>query len=112
MTIPPEIQELIDRLNQELLEIDQIATEGLNRVSALLSRFLNNAILIQYLAFFNTAQFFRVTALQQLQSTTETLSQTDSTEIIVAAGEDLSFLLGKVLEVKLKLERLMARLEE
>ncbi|NJK50074.1 restriction endonuclease subunit S [Candidatus Gracilibacteria bacterium] len=112
MPIPPLIQNLIDRLNFELIEIDNKATEGLNRVNALLSRFPDNAILIQYLAFFNTAQFFRATSLQQLQAITETLSLPDNTEIIVAAGEDLGTLLGKVLEVKLKLERLMTRLEE
>lgn len=43
MAIPSEIQALIDRLNQELNETEQEATEGLSLTRQNLSRFPDNA---------------------------------------------------------------------
>lgn len=46
MSITPEIQDLVERLNQELGEIEQEATEGENIIQQLMSLFSNNASLI------------------------------------------------------------------
>ncbi len=45
MTIPPEIQALIDRLNQELDETELQAIDGLNLVRPLLVNFGDNIVL-------------------------------------------------------------------
>jgi hypothetical protein len=42
MPIPPAIQSLIERLNQELEEIEREATEGENLLRQLMSLFPNN----------------------------------------------------------------------
>ena len=113
MPIPQEIQALVDQLNLELNQIEQETKEGLNLVRELLSRFFSNAILTQYFAYLNTALIFVKTSRGQIQTTVETLSSTDVLdEVIQDAGQDLSTLLGRVLEVKLKIVGLVERLEE
>ena len=113
MTIPLKITALIDRLNQELNQIEQAATGGVDLASNLLSRFPGNVIVTQYFAYFNTALFFIETSRIQIQTTVEAISPADiSNQVMEEAGEDLAALLGLVLEVKLKVERLIARLGE
>ena len=48
MPIPSELQALVDRLNQELDEIEQDSTIALHLVRQRLSLFPNNEILIQF----------------------------------------------------------------
>jgi len=50
MQIPQEIQTIIDRLYRDLNEIERESTEGLKLTREILSRFPNNAILIQVFA--------------------------------------------------------------
>jgi hypothetical protein len=110
--IPSEISDLVNRLNQELAQVAQDSTEGLNIAQQLLSQFLNNAILIQYLAYFNTTLFFVETSRIQIQNIVETISSAKVTaEEIQEAGEDLSTILGRVLEVKVNASRTKTRLE-
>lgn len=52
MTIPSNIQALIDRLNQELDELEEKSAERINLVQSLLSRFQNNTILTQFFCIF------------------------------------------------------------
>lgn len=58
MTIPPEIQDLIDRLNQELDETDLQAIDGLNLVRPLLVNFRDNIVLTQFFASFSNSCLF------------------------------------------------------
>lgn len=58
MSITPEIQVLLDRLNQEINQTEQAATEGLNLVRPLLSRFPENDRLNLFLAYFSSVLFF------------------------------------------------------
>jgi hypothetical protein len=74
MTIPPEISVLIDRLNQELDWAEQEATEGLNLARAALSRFPNNALLIQFFAYFNSVLLFVETYKRPTQNTVKRLT--------------------------------------
>ena len=113
MPIPPTIQNVVDQLNQELNRIEQKTIEGLNLARELLSRFPNNAILTQYFAYFNTALVFVETSRGHIQIILEAISLTDvPDELIQNAGQDLGNLLGRMLEVKLKVGRLIERLKE
>ena len=69
MLIPPPIAALVDQLNQELNQTEREATEGLNRVRQVMSRFPNNALLIQFFAYFNAALFFVENSKRRIQTT-------------------------------------------
>jgi hypothetical protein len=112
MPIPSELNALIERLNQELDIIEQEATAGLNLVRVKLERFPNNFLLIQMFASFNTALFFVDTQRRQIEARIEYLSRKVSTnEQIQEAGEDLAIELGRVLESKIMVKGIKARLE-
>lgn len=113
MSITPEIQVLVDRLNQEINQTEQAATEGLNLVRPLLSRFPENDRLNQFFAYFSSVLFFVETSkIRRIQAIVERISGADVTEAeIQEAGEDLSTLLGRVLEAKIGVRRIITRLE-
>lgn len=112
MPIPSEISNLINRLNQELNETEQEATNGLNLLQPILSRFPENTTLIQFFANFNTTLFFVVDSRRRIQLTVEMIAPADVTsQEIQEVGEELGILLGRVLEVKINANRLKTRLE-
>ena len=112
MPIPPAITALVDRLNQELHSIEQDTLEGLSLTRLALSRFSNNAILIQYFAYLNSALLFVETLKSQVQITVELISQDNAgNREIQEAGEDLGTLLGKAIEAKLGVRRILNLLE-
>lgn len=112
MPITPEFIALVDRLNQELDRIEARATKGLELVRVLLTRFPNNAALIQYFAYFNAALPFVKTSNRQIQIVVEAVRPTDiPLEIVRERGENLSNLLGKVLETKIRVEEFVTYLE-
>lgn len=113
MSITPEIQALVDRLNQELGEIEQEATEGENLLRQLMSLFSNNASLIQFFAYFQTTRFFVVNARRRIRETIDKLSaQQIDAQVISESGEDLATLLGEVIETKIKSRNLLNRLRD
>jgi hypothetical protein len=113
MTIPPELEAFIERLNLELSEIEQRVSVGFNLTRELLSRFPDYAILIQNFAYFNAALFFVNSSRQQIQTIIDSTSTSEtSINQIQETGEDLGTLFGQAIEVKLRVERLVARLEE
>jgi hypothetical protein len=113
MPIPSEIQTLINRLNQELEETEQDATEGLNLVRSLLSIFPDNAILTRFFASFNNTLLFVEISRRRIQITVNRILEVDVTaENILEAGEDLGTELGQVLEAKISIKRIIARLRE
>ncbi|MGA9377324.1 MAG: hypothetical protein WBV73_00860 [Phormidium sp.] len=113
MPIPSELNNLIERLNQELDIIEREATAGLNLVRVKLERFPNNFLFIQMFASFNTALFFVDTQRKQIEARIEDLSRKVSTnEQIQEAGEDLAIELGRVLESKIIVKGIKARLEK
>lgn len=112
MPITPEFVELVNRPNQELDQTEARATKGLELVRDLLARFPNNVALIQYFAYLNTALLFIETSKSHIQSVVEAVRPTDiSLTIIFECGENLSNLLGKVLETKLRVEEFITYLE-
>ncbi|MGF1489676.1 MAG: hypothetical protein ACFBSE_21535 [Prochloraceae cyanobacterium] len=113
MSITPEIQALVDRLNQELGEIEQEATEGENLLRQLMSIFSNNPSLIQFFAYFQTTRFFVVNARRRIRETIEELStQPINPQIMTESGEDLATLLGEVIETKIRSRNLLNRLRD
>lgn len=107
-----EILELIDRLNQEVDHLESLLTRGSERLQPVLRLAPENPVLIQMYAYLNTTTFFATYVRQQVESTTQLLnsgplSSQESQEL----GESLSELLGRVLEVKISLERFVNRWE-
>ena len=112
MPIPSEITASIERLNQQLDQIERQATEGLALARVTLKRFSNNDTLIQMLAFLNSASLYVDTERRRIQTIVENLSETDITdEEIQEAGEELATKLGRVVETKIRVVKLKNRLE-
>ena len=107
MPIPPEIQSLIDRLNLELEIIEQEATEGENLLRQLMSLFPNNALLIQFFAYWQTTRFFVVNARRRIDETREQLDESNN---ISELGADLATLLGETIETKIRSRAILDRL--
>lgn len=113
MSITPEIQALVEGLNQELGEIEREATEGENLLRQLMSLFSNNASLIQFFAYFQTTRFFVVNARKRIRETIEKISaQEVDPQIVTESGEDLATLLGEVIETKIRSRNLLNRLRD
>lgn len=113
MAIPEKLENLSNQLEQELIEIEQQTTRGIEQLRSLLANFPENVILTQYFAYLNTILFFINTARQQIQTVIDTLSSEDvPIKIIQEAGEDLGTLQGKILEEKNRLQRILDFLGE
>jgi uncharacterized coiled-coil DUF342 family protein len=114
MSITPEMQALVDRLHQELVEIEQEATEGENHLRQLMSVFSNNAQLIQFFAYFQTTRFFVVNSRRRTRETIEKLSSAQEMDfqVMTESGEDLATLLGEVIETKIRSRNLLNRLRD
>ncbi|WP_013324591.1 hypothetical protein [Gloeothece verrucosa] len=113
MPIPSEITELIDRLNQELSQIEQDASEGVSLIRLLLSQFSDNVRLIQFLAFFNNGLFLVEISRRRIQGIYEKIAVPDVTEQeIQNAGEELGTLLGQILETQIRGRRILNILDE
>jgi hypothetical protein len=112
MSIPAEIGEIIDRLNQELKQTEQEATEGINLVRPILSRFPENVALTQFFAYFSSIVFFvEMCRTRRLPMILEKISDSEVTDLeIQEAGEDLGILLGQVIEAKISVRIIVERL--
>ncbi|MDJ1167968.1 hypothetical protein PMG71_00845 [Roseofilum sp. BLCC_M154] len=110
MTIPSELSVLINQLNVELDRIEAKGTEGLRLLRPIMSSFPDNTILIQQFAYLNTILFFVQSSRKQINDGIELASDSAvSEEMIQELGETFGNLLGKVIEVKLKIETLVNR---
>jgi hypothetical protein len=113
MPIPSKIQKIIDRIYLEVEQIEAEATFGLNILRQVMLQFPENAILLQYFAYLNALLFFTTTARQQIQNTASVLSEANlSLDVIQETGEDLGTLLGKAIESKLRVEKIVNFLRE
>ena len=111
MPIPPEIESLIEQLYLELETIEQVATEGENLLKQLMSLFVNNALLIQFYAYWQTTRFFIVNARRRIKDTRQKLlEQPSESETMRELGADLAALLGEVTETKIRSIGLLDRL--
>ena len=112
MQIPPELDAVIEQLNQELNQAEQEATAGLNLAKAILERFPNNFTLIQVFAYLNSISLLVATDRKRINTIVENLSETDETtdEEIQETGEILATQLGRVLEAKIAVIEIRNRL--
>jgi hypothetical protein len=113
MSVPPEIDSLIERLNQELSQSEQLVINGINLVKLILSRFPDNARMIELFAVLTNVLLFVEITRRRIQFTVDTISSPNlSSEVLQEAGEDLSEMLGRVLENKMLTSRTVAILED
>lgn len=111
MSIPTEINALISRINREISQIEQEATEGLNLLRNLLSLFPDNFLLLQSYAYLNNVLLFIEVCRNQSQDVIELLLTTEVTaKELQEVGEDLGSTLGKVVENKIETMRIVTRL--
>jgi ABC-type transporter Mla subunit MlaD len=111
VAVSPKLRTLINRLNQELAETEQEASDGLVRVRKLLSQFSDNAQMIQFFAYFSTVLAFVENSKRRIQVVLQGLATDEaSAEEIQEAGEDLSTLLGQAIETKIEVRRILTRL--
>lgn len=115
MSIPPEIEALIEQINRELDEIEELATEGLTITNRFLVLFENNPIFLQISYFFNSVLLYVDKTRRDINNTREQLSQDISplvaSAIIQEVGEYLSTLKGEVFEAKSRTLTYRNRLE-
>jgi hypothetical protein len=113
MPIPPEIRAAVNRLNEELEETEREATEGLNLVRPILSSFPDNTILTQFFASLNNTLLFVEISRRRIQITVNRISRTNViAEDLEEVREDLGTELGRVLEAKMSVKRIITRLRE
>lgn len=111
MAILNEISTIISRLNSELSQIEQEATEGISLLRNLLSRFPDNLILIQFFAYLNNVLLFIEVCKNQTQDVIDLFIATEPTaRELQEVGEDLGNTLGKVVENKVEVTRIVTRL--
>lgn len=112
MTIPSKIVALIERLNQELNEIEQASLLGLNLAREKLESFSDRSTLIQLFASLNNYLLFVEIARRRIAYESVILDSASlSDEQIQTAGEDLSELLGRAIESKMAVISVKTRLE-
>jgi len=110
MTIS-EISAIVDRINLELNQNEQKATEGAGLTQQLLSRFIDNALLAQNFAYFNTILFFLKVARVQIGNVKKTFNNKEfPPDAIATAIEELKTLESLVLEIKDNLDLSLNRL--
>lgn len=111
MSVPSKIIVVVERINKELSSIEQDATNTLDLVQRLLSRFSNNAVLIQYFAYFSSILLFVDSTKKQVQIIVDNISVEAIPSEIQEAGEDLGIILGRSIEAKVNVSRIKKRLE-
>lgn len=112
MAIPYPLRTLIDQLSQELDQTEQATTEGLNLIRPVLLIFEDNAILMQFFATLSNVLLFVETYRGRVQTAVDRLSVVSvTTEEIQELAEDLATMLGVVLETKIRVGRIITRLE-
>ncbi|MFM6207445.1 hypothetical protein [Planktothrix sp.] len=112
MSIPPEIQRIIEQINTELDELDLMEARGLNSLRRIMSLFPENAILTRYFGILNSIQLFTRNARNEIQLLTELVSQPNAPfEVVQECGEDLGTLQGKTIELKEQITGILNFLE-
>ncbi len=111
MSISPAIKELINKLNQDLTQLEQNTREALDLLRLLLSQFPENTLLIQFFAYLNNVLFFIESYRNRIQRSFTFLSEIEVSDAeSQETGEDLSSMLGDIIEDKMRVDRLLSRL--
>lgn len=108
MPIPPEINEIIQRLNQELNQIEQDATEALNLLQPRLNLFPNNPVVVGLFAAIQNRLYQVEVERRRIRDVIADIEGEDvSAQSIQSAGEDLGLILGKVVETKVRISSIL-----
>jgi hypothetical protein len=112
MNIPPSILHLSQQINSELDFIEYRANWGLAIARQLLEQFPNNTALIGLSANLGNGLFFVHSFKTRIETMVQGFSmQPASTESVQQLGEELSEILGRVLECKMTVDRSVSILE-
>jgi hypothetical protein len=112
MVIPEDFNQLIERLHLELEEINQNVTKGINLIRPVLSQFPENILLVQFFAYLNNVFFLVENYRDRIQNAIYLLSLPNITAIeSQEAVQELSTMLGVVLETKMRVSTIVDRLK-
>ena len=112
MTLPSNINALIERLNHELENLERELSQSIELIRARINLFPENLILIQLFATFNNYILFAENTRRRINEIERYLGKEDlSDDELQEAGEDLSEQLGRVLEAKIIINNIKKRLE-
>lgn len=113
MAIPPDLQSTIDRLDDELRQLDRLTLEGIQKLRPILDNFPNSDLLVSFFASFNNVVFLVQLYRRRVQTLVDLLSENRVTmEDVQEIGEELGDLLGRAIETKIVLENTIRRIEE
>ena len=113
MPLPSNFNTLVERINQELNNLDHELYQAIELIRERLILFPGNIISMQLFVTFNNYALFTENTKRRIQeilkylAVNETLSDRDIQE----AGEDLSEQLGRILEAKIIVNNIKIRLE-
>ena len=112
MTLPSNINGLIERLNHELRNLDRELFQSMELIRSRINLFPENLILIQLFATFNNYILFAENTRRRINEIERYLSKKNlSDDELQEAGEDLSEQLGRILEAKIIVNNIKERLE-
>jgi hypothetical protein len=113
MTLPSKLNALVGQINNELYDLDRELSETIELIRERVILFPENIRSIQVFATLNNYILFVENTRRRIQETLQYLTnkETMSDGDIQAAGEDLSEQLGRVLEAKIVVSNIKARLE-
>ena len=112
MTLPSTIDALIERLNQELENLELELSQSIELIRTKINLFPENLILIQLFATLNNYILFAENTRRRIEEIKRYFSKEDlSDNELQEAGEDLSEQLGRVLEAKIIVNNIKERLE-
>jgi hypothetical protein len=113
VSISPEIQNLVARIERELEEIEFDVREGLNILQPIISNFPNNVLLTKFFASLSNHLLYVEISRSRIQVIVNRFSSIDVTpNEIMETGEDLSIELGRAIEAKISVRRIVNRLRE
>jgi hypothetical protein len=113
MTVPSRLNALIGQINNELDNLDLALSETIELIRARITLFSENIRAIQIFATLNNYVLFAENTRRPIRETFQylTINENLSDEDIQEAGEDLSEQIGRVLEAKIVVSNIKARLE-
>ncbi len=112
MTLPSNINALIERLNHELENLELELSQSVELIRFRINLFPENLILIQLFATLNNYIMFVENTRRKIYEIEQYLGKEDLPDNeLQEAGEDLSEQLGRVLEAKIIVNNIKKRLE-
>ena len=113
MSTSPEIQAFIDRLERELSETERTAREGIDMIRPIVYDFPDNIVLTRFFASLSNNLLYVEISRRRIQITMNRISSVDvSADQIIEAVEDLGLELGRAIEAKIGVKRIVDRLRE